>query len=286
MYVIAGFGYVGSALYNTAAARLPHYIIDPQFPERGSWDNLFLLPRLLTPRPERIEGFIICVSTPQALDGSCDIKNVLDVLQHITRQHPNVPVLIKSTIALESWDKIKSLHPHIKLTYSPEFLKQNVAAADFAAQDFVVLGDDTPEATWEKYFNTTLPNATIHQCTVKEAIMMKYASNGFLAVKVSFFNHIYDLCQQQGLDFDTVRSLLIMRDDIGANHTAVTQQRGWGGFCFPKDTAAMLHTCDLLGYDFATLKAAVNYNWSIRQGILDTKDIVEAMVPKPKHATL
>jgi len=278
MYVIAGFGYVGSALYSTAAARLPHYIIDPQFPNRGSWDLLH--------QQAQVDGVIICVSTPQAPDGSCDIDNVLDVLECVARQYPDVPVLIKSTIALESWDIIKTRYPRIKMTYSPEFLKANNAAADFAEQDFVVLGDDTPEAAWEKYFNTTLPNATIYRCAVKEAIMMKYASNCFLAVKVSFFNHIFDLCQRQGLDFDTVRSLLIMRDDIGANHTAVTQQRGWGGFCFPKDTAAMLHTCDLFQYDFATLKGAVDYNWSIRQGILDTKDIVEAMVPKPKHATL
>jgi UDPglucose 6-dehydrogenase len=295
MYVIAGFGYVGSALYNTASKRLPHYIIDPQFPERGSWDLLHSTTQTDTvlgglvvssKRFVEVDGIIVCVSTPQAPDGSCNIDNVLDVLKRVAHQYPDVPVLIKSTLTFGSWDTIKAQRPHMKITYSPEFLKAADAAADFAAQDFVVLGDDTPDATWTKYFNTVLPKAHIHQCAVKEAIMMKYASNGFLAVKVSFFNHIFDLCQRQGLDFDVVRSLLIMRDDIGANHTTVTQQRGWGGFCFPKDTAALLHACDLMRYDFATLKAAVDYNWSIRRGILDTKDIVEAVVPKPKHATL
>ena len=77
---------------------------------------------------------------------------------------------------------------------------------------------------------------------------------------------------------DTVREMLSQRDDIGTNHMKVTEQRGWGGYCFPKDTAAMLHTCKLLGYDFSTLRAAVEYNWSIRRDILDTPETINEVV--------
>lgn len=265
MYVIVGFGYVGSALYATAESVLPHLINDPKYPQyNNSWDQL------VTHRKD-IRGIIVCVSTPQAIDGRCDFGNIRDVLTRVARHFPNTPVLIKSTVSLEGWATLKGLFPTLSLTYSPEFLKAETAKEDFAQQDFVIVaGDD--HFFWFKYFRTILPKAYLHSCTAEEAIMIKYASNCFLATKVSFFNHIYDICQTQGLDYERVRELLTMRADIGENHTKVTAQRGWGGYCFPKDTAAMLHTCQLLGYDFSTLKAAVDYNWSIRKGVLDVKD--------------
>jgi UDPglucose 6-dehydrogenase len=272
MYVIAGFGYVGSALYETAATRcgIPHFVIDPKY---SLDDNQpFTTWDMLAGRTD-IEGIIVCVSTPQGLDGRCDTGNVHDVLRRATRLFPRVPILIKSTVSLEGWETIKGLFPKSNISYSPEFLKADTAKEDFANQDFVIVGSEFGLAPfWFNYFRKMFPKASLFSCSAEEAIMIKYASNCFLAVKVSFFNHIYDLCQKQGLDYDIVRGLLTMRDDIGKNHTAVTEQRGWGGYCFPKDTAAMLHTCKLLGYNFATLKAAVDYNWSIRDGVLDTKD--------------
>lgn len=269
MYVIAGFGYVGSALYATAEPILPHLIIDPKYPQYTTWDQIA--------QRDDIKGIIICVSTPQALDGRCEIGNIRDVLVRVARHFPTVPVLIKSTVSLDGWDTLVNLFPTLSLTYSPEFLKADTAKSDFAEQEFVILGNNnrTHLSSWDAYFRQILPKAQVYACDTKEAILIKYASNCFLAVKVSFFNHIYDICQSQGLDYNIVRGLLTMRDDIGQNHTHVTSQRGWGGYCFPKDTAAMLYTCKLLGYDFRTLQAAVNYNWSIREGVLDVKDETE-----------
>ena len=206
-------------------------------------------------------------------------RSVRDVLTRVARYLPTVPVLIKSTIALEAWDSLRDQFPTLDLTYSPEFLKAETAKSDFAEQSFIVFGSDQKQnRTWYDYFRALFPHVVFYYCTGKEAIMMKYASNCFLAVKVSFFNHIYDLCQQQGLDYNIVREMLSQRDDIGTNHMKVTEQRGWGGYCFPKDTAAMLHTCKLLGYDFSTLRAAVVYNWMIRDGVLDTPETVNEVV--------
>jgi len=272
MYIIAGYGYVGSALHAAAEPHFPHLIIDPKHPKLDSWD-------LAASKRDQIKGVIVCVSTPQALDGRCDVGNVRDVLTRVARYLPTVPVLIKSTIALEAWDSLRDQFPTLDLTYSPEFLKAETAKSDFAEQSFIVFGSDQKQnRTWYDYFRALFPHVVFYYCTGKEAIMMKYASNCFLAVKVSFFNHIYDLCQQQGLDYNIVREMLSQRDDIGTNHMKVTEQRGWGGYCFPKDTAAMLHTCKLLGYDFSTLKAAVEYNWSIRRDILDTPKTIDEVV--------
>lgn len=262
-YVIVGYGYVGSALHETAKTAFQHFIVDPKYPQFDSWDVLT--------RRDDIGGIIICVSTPQAIDGRCDFGNIRDALTRVARHFPHVPVLIKSTVSLEGWATLKGMFPTLNLTYSPEFLKADTAKEDFAKQDFVIVAGGCT-AFWCDYFRRILPAANLFTCTAEEGIMIKYASNCFLSVKVSFFNHIYDICQKQGLDYTVVRNLLTMRDDIGENHTHVTTQRGWGGYCFPKDTAAMLHTCKLLGYDFSTLQAAVDYNWSIREGVLDVKD--------------
>jgi len=270
MYVIVGNGYVGSALAAAAGPRLPHLIIDPKYPHCVTWDEIALRHEAAILK-ENVAGVIVCVSTPSTLDGGCDVSNVRDVLGRVAQLTPSIPVLIKSTVSLEGWDSLRERFPQLSLTYSPEFLKADTAADDFANQDFVIVGGDDADF-WGSYFTAILSSVDIHICTAKEAILIKYASNCFLSVKVSFFNQIYDLCRLQGLDFETVRTLLTLRSDIGENHTRVTSQRGWGGACFPKDTSAMLQTCARLDYDFTTLHAAVKYNWSIREGIMDVKD--------------
>ena len=102
----------------------------------------------------------------------------------------------------------------------------------------------------------------IHQCTVPEAITIKYAENSFLALKVSFFNQIHDFCGIIDADFEVVREF----NRINSDHSFVTNERGWGGHCFPKDTSALLATADAYGADLSVLRSAVEYNKKIRKG--------------------
>ena len=100
----------------------------------------------------------------------------------------------------------------------------------------------------------------------EELILVKYFRNSFLATKVSFFNQIFDLCQSMDeVDYNTVRKLITVDERIGDGHSSVTEQRGFGGHCFPKDTQAIANTADKKNVDLSLLKEAIKYNNKIRK---------------------
>ena len=118
-------------------------------------------------------------------------------------------------------------------------------------------------------FKAALPNLkVIHNCSAQEASLVKYATNSFLAVKVSYFNHIYDVCTNAGLDFDTVRQLICQDTRIGTSHSMVPGtggERGWGGPCFPKDTQALVQYVRSLGQQFDLVETAIEYNNKVKK---------------------
>ena len=263
MFLIAGYGYVGKAVENSilVAGMAPPIVIDPAIEGFPTWNQINL---------DEVHGVLICVATPEGADGSCDYSNVLEVLSHIPEDKP---VLIKSTISIEAWREIEKQYPNHQLGFSPEFLTAKNAIDDYRNQTFVILSGKMGEF-WYKFFAYTIPllghnpmpMGTIHFCSPEEAILTKYASNAFLAVKVGFFNHIYDLANLVGADYSKIRELLGERPQIGLNHTEITEERGWGGHCFPKDTSALLKTAESYNYDMEILNAAVKYNKKIRNG--------------------
>lgn len=254
MFLIAGMGYVGKAVQNsilTAGMATP-LVIDPARLGMNTWDEVDF---------DKLDGVIICVATPEGLDGSCDYSNVLEVLSYVPS---HMPVLIKSTISLEAWQQIKVHYPFHMVAFSPEFLTAKNAIEDYMNQDFVVLSGNCI-SHWKRFFTETVTDNVLI-CTPEEAILTKYASNAFLAVKVGFFNHIYDLANLAGLRYDVIRRNLGYRPQIGLNHTEVTEERGWGGHCFPKDTAALMRTAEDYKYNMEILQAAIDYNNKIRKG--------------------
>jgi UDPglucose 6-dehydrogenase len=253
MFLIAGMGYVGKAVQNsilTAGMATP-LVIDPARIGMNTWDEVNF---------DKLDGVIICVATPEGADGSCDYSNVLEVLSHVPA---TMPTLIKSTISLEAWHQIKEHYPEHMVAFSPEFLTAKNAIEDYKNQDFVVLSGRSI-SHWKRFFEETV-TSNVLTCSAEEAILTKYASNAFLAVKVGFFNHIYDLANLVGADYEKIRRNLAYRPQIGRNHTEITPERGWGGHCFPKDTSALLSTAEDYKYDMTILRAAIEYNNKIRK---------------------
>lgn len=244
---VAGYGFVGRAVVE-AFKDHDYEIFDPKFQE---W-NFGI--------SQDTDAVIVCASTPQSKDGSCDISNVVDVIDRA----PDVPILIKSTISLEGWEQIKVAFPDKQISFSPEFLRADSAIDDFLNQKYMILGDDTPDYFWNKLFSERFPRLRIHRCTAEEAITVKYAENSFLALKVSFFNQLYDLCEVANIDFKEVRYLLTCDPRINDDHSFVTKERGWGGHCFPKDTAAFLHTAEQYGTTLSLIEESIKYNDTIR----------------------
>jgi UDPglucose 6-dehydrogenase len=252
--IVAGYGFVGKAVKNALKNKHQIEIVDPKY--TSDKVNNFM----------DADGLIICVPTPSELNGQCNIQHVLDVLND-TPLH--IPVMIKSTVSPDKVNVIMESFKDHSIVFCPEFLKANTANDDFVNQQYIIIGGDDPFDFWQLLFKGALPKLKIiHKCTEQEASIVKYATNSFLATKVSFFNHIYDICQSANLDFDTVRQLICQDQRIGTSHSMVPGidgERGWGGYCFPKDTGAFVQYARSLNQSFNLLETAIEYNNKVKK---------------------
>ncbi len=255
--IIVGFGFVGKAVFNALKSKYNVVIVDPQYTTTE-----------LKHHPDA-DGIIVCVPTPSLENGGCDASIIANVLDNVL--YDNTPVLIKSTVTPAVTETLNEIYPSLTITYSPEFLRAKTADEDFLNQTRMVLGGIDPDGFWQDVFTPILKNCKIYfHCSPTEAALIKYASNSFLATKVSFFNQLYDLCNVSGANFDTVRQIVASDTRIGPSHTLVPgidDHRGFGGACFPKDTAALMHYANSQGIDFSILDSAIQYNKNIRKDI-------------------
>lgn len=244
---IAGYGFVGMA---HEAALKKNFVVNIYDPFKGYKD-------IGNP-----DGLIVCVSTPPHQSGACNVDNVLNVINRVDK---STPVLIKSTISLEGWQEIKELYPNHSIAFSPEFLRAASAIEDFLNTRQIYMGGDSIEF-WHNIFCDAFEdkNFSTQVALPEELILAKYLRNSFLAAKVAFFNQAYDLCQSAGIDYDVVQHVVGSDHRIGPSHMNVTNERGFGGHCFPKDTSALLKTAELLDTDLSILASACEYNNKIR----------------------
>jgi UDPglucose 6-dehydrogenase len=163
------------------------------------------------------EGVIIAVSTPKGLDSSCDMQNVLKVIRD-TRI--STPILIKSTISLEGWQRIKRVYPTHTIAFSPEFLRAASAIEDFANTENLYIGGDATDF-WKDIFVTSFKGLIDIQTqfSPEELILTKYFENSFLATKVAFFNQIYDLCNATDINYNNVTNFLSLKYDTNEEIT-------------------------------------------------------------------
>lgn len=253
-FIIAGYGFVGKAVGNALKTKNEIVIHDPKYTDYKIIDH------------HDADGIVVCVPTPTTKAGQCDISIIRDVLDNVPIF---MPVLIKSTVSPGAVEDIRDYYPNHSICYSPEFLRASSADKDFLNQKYVIIGGEDPDCFWHEVLQSVLPNCKIvFNCTEEEACLVKYATNSFLALKTSFFNQIFDICEKTGIDFDTVRHLLSMDPRIGSDHTLVPgpdDERGWGGHCFPKDTHAFLKWSNDIAAPATLVEQAVIYNNKIRK---------------------
>lgn len=243
---IAGYGFVGKAHEGVLKDYHDLIIYDPAL---GHYGDL-----------RHADAIIVCVSTPQGSHGGCHMDNVYCIIE----DNPNVPILIKSTISIEGWDMLKHVFPRTSITFSPEFLRAASALEDFRNNDTILLGGGKT-GFWADIFITAMGNINIDITSPKELILTKYARNSFLALKVAYFNQLNDLCTKLDVDYNKVRKYTTADTRIGDSHTTITEERGFGGHCFPKDTEAFLVSAKLNGAQLSILQEVVDYNNLIRK---------------------
>ena len=239
--LIAGYGMVGKAHHELLKEQHDIEIYDPALGYK----------HLKAP-----DAVIVCVSTPPRKDGACEMKNVFDVIE----TSPDVPILIKSTISVEGWDMLVDAFPNRMLTFSPEFLRAKTAVEDLQNMSLMLIGGINT-GFWKDVFEVNTEVAE-----PRELILAKYARNSFLALKVAYFNQLYDLCDALDVEYSAVAHYTSMDERIGDSHTFITDERGFGGHCFPKDVNALIRTAQRDNVELSILKEAVEYNRRIRKG--------------------
>jgi UDPglucose 6-dehydrogenase len=220
--------------------------------------------RFSTDRGEAVAGaefVFLCVPTPQGADGAADLRFVEEAAAAIAPHlEPGTVVVTKSTVPVGSAGKVVAAlgRPDTHVVSNPEFLREGSAVRDWLHPDRVVIGAEDRDAGQRLAALYAPLGAPVIITDPASSETIKYACNAFLAAKVSFVNAIANLCSAVGADaVDVIRGMSFDRR-IGADHLAPGP--GWGGSCFPKDTAALVRMAEEHGYDFALLREVVAAN--------------------------
>ena len=254
-YAIVGLGFVGSAIKNSMEDRCKIKVVDID-PTKSS----HTIDQLID-----CEGIFVCVPTPQADDGVCDTSALEDVL--IKLEYYTGPIISKCTAPPAFYKKLSE--KYINLVHSPEFLTAANAKNDYATGKFAMIGGSSKAFRSEAERIIRIGQKKLDHvmhCSAEEAALAKYGINTFLATKVLFMNELYLLCQQTGVDYNTVANLMKLDQRIGSSHIKVPGQDGLGfaGMCFPKDTSALYHYGLSQGYEMEHLKNVIEVNKKLR----------------------
>jgi UDPglucose 6-dehydrogenase len=211
----------------------------------------------------------ICLPTPQAFDGSADTSVIFDVIRSIASAFtPNTVLITKSTMPVGSVKTIQDLvhDTGAIVATNPEFLREGTAVDDTLHPERIVIGcNDGQSADRITELYASL-ESQIFVTDPQSAELIKYASNAFLATKVTFINSVATLCDAVGADIASVSCALGSDSRIGSKF--LTPGPGWGGSCFPKDTSALLHLSDRIGHSFKLLDAVISGNLDHQLGVV------------------
>ena len=260
---IIGQGFVGGALKHVFSKYYTVYTYDKAHANLSTHKNIESLSRAC-------ELIFICVPTPMKEDGSCDVSIVEDVVQKACSTGRRNIVAIKSTVPPNTTKAIQALCMDSQIVFNPEFLLERNAEEDFEQTKRVLLGGPRPATTrLKQFYSRVFPGADIIKTDSTVAEMVKYLTNSFLAVKVSFANEIYNICESLNVDYDKVVEYSLYDERLGQTHWAVPGpdgHYGFGGSCFPKDINALMHLAQTLCIKANTIEGAWNTNLMSRPG--------------------
>jgi UDPglucose 6-dehydrogenase len=203
----------------------------------------------------------VCVPTPSADDGRADlgaVRSAVDRLRNVLRR--GAIVALKSTVPVGTTsamaDRLRD--KEIRVVSTPEFLREGRAVHDFRHPDRLVIGTHDESAAGVVQRSYGLGAEPVLRMSPESAELAKYASNAFLAVKLSYANSLATLCARVGADIGDVTGCMGADRRIGPDF--LRPGPGWGGSCLPKDTAALLHTARRHGVSFVEVEAARRTN--------------------------
>lgn len=256
---IVGYGFVGKAIDYAFKRNIEKVIVDPKLDTS--------IKNLKSYNPEFI---FICVPTPMNKDGNQDSSIIEKVLDEINKDLNESVVIVKSTVLPSIIEKLSKSHNHF--VYNPEFLREKTANEDFVNASSLILGGESEDLKrvaelYDNHSNCKITN--VYKTDIISASLVKYSINTFLASKVIFFNQLYDIYSALASDikWDEFTTMINSDKRIGESHMDVPGhdgRLGFGGACFPKDTAALLSLSKDIDKEFSLLKEVIRVNNNIR----------------------
>lgn len=219
------------------------------------------------------EVIFIAVGTPAADDGKADLQYVFAAADSIAENLQHYTVIVdKSTVPVGTGravaERIRSRYQgDFAVASCPEFLREGCAVDDFFAPDRIIIGVDNDRASDILLDVFKLIKGQKEVTTVESAELIKYASNAFLATKISFINEIAQICERTGADIEEVAYGIGLDHRIGPKF--LKAGIGWGGSCFPKDVAALNQMSGASGYDFRLLQSVIEVNQNQRSHFIE-----------------
>lgn len=212
---------------------------------------------------ENCEIVFIAVDTPPTFTGDADLSRVFAVMASLPGLSTNRHILVmKSTVPVGTGNKIGAelARQGVDVDYvsNPEFLREGSALYDFMNPDRIVIGARHPESGARVKALYEGLDAPVVETNIPTAEMIKYASNAFLATKISFINEIANVCEEVGADVTIVAKGMGYDQRIGPHF--LNAGIGFGGSCFPKDVAALKQLAGNSGYHFQLLTAVIEVN--------------------------
>lgn len=212
------------------------------------------------------EIVFICVGTPQGDTGAADLSAVWKVAEEVGKNLDDYKIVVtKSTVPVGTNEKVKQIiKENLKkdiefdVASNPEFLREGYSVEDMKNPDRTVLGSDSIKAIEKLKEIYTHLNRPIVECDLRSAEMIKYASNAFLATKISFINEMGQLCERAHADVSVVSKGMGLDSRIGPRF--LNAGIGYGGSCFPKDVAALYRTSTDQAYDFKLIRSVMEVN--------------------------
>jgi UDPglucose 6-dehydrogenase len=231
---------------------------------------------------KKSDVIFIAVGTPSLEDGSADLSYVDSVARTIAENLNGYKVIVtKSTVPVGTGERVRNIIKDIRndgdfdIVSNPEFLREGSAIGDFMRPDRIVIGSGSDRATSvmrDLYSPLYLIETPFITTDVETAEMIKYASNVFLAAKISFINEMANLCEKVGANVQVVSKAMGLDKRIGPKFLHAGP--GYGGSCFPKDVRALLQIAESHGYDFKIARSVIEVN-------ITQKD---RMITKIEHA--
>ena len=231
---------------------------------------------------QKARAIFIAVGTPPKADGSADLRYVAEVARSIA-EHLNGPKLVitKSTVPIGTGRLIQKIIEEagkshkVSVVSNPEFLREGSAIEDFMKPDRVVIGVSDPDSVelMKEIYAPLHSQIPFVVTDVESSELIKYASNGFLATKISFINEVAQICELLGANVQHVALGMGLDSRIGKQFLQAGP--GFGGSCFPKDTSAVADIARRAGYRFQIIEAVMDVNEKVKLRMVDK--VAEAM---------